>query len=119
VSLSFRYISTLDHPHLSPHSSLLLSVLFHLVNFKLTKSHSRPDATEQIATSLSLQPLDGTDVVLSNSTHTLKLFGKSVMGGKVAGLVKMAFSSKSGVTVKVSIRAEEEGLAASVVTSLA
>ena len=57
--------------------------------------------------------------MLSNSTHTLKLYGKSVSGGRVAGLVKMAYSAKTGVTVKVSIRAEEEGLAGAVVASVA
>lgn len=82
-----------------------------------TKSHST-DATEQLAAALSLQPLEGTDVVLQNSTHTLKLYGKTVHGGRVAGLVKMAYSAKSGVTVKVSVRAEEEGLAPAVVASI-
>jgi coatomer subunit gamma len=81
--------------------------------------HGSTDATEQLSQTLSLQPLEGTDVVLSNSTHTLKLYGKSVGGGRVAGLIKMAFSAKSGVTIKVSIRAEEEGLAAAVVGSVA
>ena len=77
------------------------------------------DATEQLASTLSLQPLEGTDVTLSTTTHTLKLYGKSVAGGRVAALVKMAFSAKSGVTVKVTVRAEEEGLAAAVVASVA
>jgi coatomer subunit gamma len=77
------------------------------------------DATEQLASTLSLQPLEGTDVTLSTTTHTLKLYGKSVVGGRVAALIKMAFSAKSGVTVKVTVRAEEEGLAAAVVASLA
>ncbi len=77
------------------------------------------DATEQISSILSLQPLEGTDVVLSNTTHTLKLYGKSVGGGRVAAMVKMAFSAKSGVTVKVSVRTDEEGLAAAVISALA
>ena len=77
------------------------------------------DATEQLASTLSLQPLEGTDVTLSTTTHTLKLYGKSVVGGRVAALIKMAFSAKSGVTVKVTVRAEEEGLAAPVIASLA
>jgi coatomer protein complex subunit gamma len=77
------------------------------------------DATEQLASTLSLQPLEGTDVTLSTTTHTLKLYGKSVVGGRVAALIKMAFSAKSGVTVKVTVRAEEEGLAAAVIASLA
>ena len=61
------------------------------------------DATEQLAATLSLQPLEGTDVVLTNTTHTLKLYGKSVVGGRVAALIKMAFSAKTGVTVKVHV----------------
>ena len=77
------------------------------------------DATEQLASTLSLQALEGTDVTLSNTTHTLKLYGKSVVGGRVAALIKMAFSAKSGVTVKITVRAEEEGLAAAVVASVA
>ncbi|KAL9619821.1 MAG: hypothetical protein Q9160_005561 [Pyrenula sp. 1 TL-2023] len=85
---------------------------------KATTNPTSADATEQLASALSLQPLDGTDVVLQNSTHTLKLYGKTVHGGRVAGLVKMAFSAKSGVTVKVSVRAEEEGLAPAVVASI-
>jgi coatomer subunit gamma len=63
--------------------------------------------------------LEGTDVVLTSNTHTLKLYGKSVAGGRVAGLVKMAFSAKSGVTVKITVRTEDEGLAAAVVASVA
>ncbi len=78
-----------------------------------------PDAAEKLPQTLSLQALEGTDVVLATSTHTLKLYGRSVRDGRVAGLVKMAFSGKSGVTVKVSIRTEEEGLAAKVVGSVA
>ncbi len=67
------------------------------------------DATEQLTAAMSLQPLEGTDVVLSNTTHTVKLYGKSVTGGRVAALVKMVYSAKSGVTVKVSVRTDETG----------
>ena len=77
------------------------------------------DAAEQISSILSLQPLEGTDVVLSQTTHTLKLYGKSVGGGRVAALVKMAFSAKSGVTTKVQVRADEAGLAQAVLSALA
>jgi len=76
------------------------------------------DATEQIAKTLSLQPLDGTDVALSQTTHTLKLYGKTITGGKVAANVRMAFSAKTGVTMKIETRADEEGIAALVVASL-
>ncbi|QSS63432.1 coatomer subunit gamma-1 [Histoplasma capsulatum] len=77
------------------------------------------DATEQLVATLSLQPLEGTDVVLNNTTHALKLYGKTVSGGRVAALVRMAYSAKSGVTTKVTVRAEEEGVAATVVASVA
>ena len=77
------------------------------------------DATEQLIKALSLQPLDGTDVALSSSTHTLKLYGKTLAGGKVAAVVKMAYSAKTGVTTKVSVRSEEEGVAALLVGSVA
>ena len=76
------------------------------------------DATEQLAKALSLQPLDGTDVALSTSTHTLKLYGKSISGGKVAAIIKMAYSAKSGVTLKITARSEEDGIAALVVGSV-
>jgi len=54
--------------------------------------------------------LEGTDVPLSTSTHVLKLFGKTTSGGKVIAMVKMAFSTKSGVTVKITVRSEEAGV---------
>lgn len=80
--------------------------------------NNAPDATEQLISALSLQPLEGTDVALNQSTHTLKLFGKTVSGGRVAALIKMAYSSKSGVTTKITVRAEEEGVAAAVIASV-
>ncbi|MCJ1321583.1 coatomer subunit gamma [Xylographa vitiligo] len=86
---------------------------------QLANTKSLPDATEQLTKALSLQPLDGTDVVLSSSTHTLKLYGKTISGGKVAAMVKMAFSAKSGVTLKISARTEEQGVAALIVASVA
>ena len=77
------------------------------------------DATEQLAKTLSLQPLEGTDVALSPSTHTLKLYGKTVTGGKVAAMVRMAYSAKTGVTVQIKCRSEEDGVATLVVNSVA
>lgn len=42
-----------------------------------------------------------------------------MFGGKVAALVKMAYQAKSGVTVKITARAEEMGLPALVIGSVA
>ena len=77
------------------------------------------DAVELLVKSLGMQPLEGSEVALSTSTHSLRLYGKSVTGGKVAGQVRMAYSAKSGVTVKISVRSEEEGLAGLVVGGVA
>lgn len=73
------------------------------------------EATEQLSRALGMQALEGTDVVTSSSTHTLKLFGRSVGGGRVAGLVRMAWSARAGVTVKVNVRSEESGVAGLVI----
>jgi coatomer protein complex subunit gamma len=77
------------------------------------------DATEQLTKTLSLQPLEGTDVPINTTTHTLKLFGKTVTGGKVVANIRMAYSSKSGCTSKITVRSEEEGVAALVIGSVA
>lgn len=76
------------------------------------------DATEQLARTLSLQPLEGTDVPVNTTTHTLKLFGKTVTGGRVVANIRMAYSTKSGVTSKIVVRSEEDGVAALVIGSV-
>nr|OQO25531.1 hypothetical protein B0A51_06569 [Rachicladosporium sp. CCFEE 5018]OQO26035.1 hypothetical protein B0A51_06720 [Rachicladosporium sp. CCFEE 5018] len=79
---------------------------------QLSGAKSIAEAVESLVKVLSMQPLEGSEVALSNSTHTLRLYGKSVTGGKVAVSIRMAYSAKSGVTVKVEGRSEEAGLAA-------
>lgn len=77
------------------------------------------EAVETLPKTLSLQPLEGTDVALNSSTHTLKLYGKTITGGKVAALVRMAYSGKTGVTMKIEARSEEPNVATLVVASVA
>lgn len=89
------------------------------MRFKLVSLTSFAEATEQLAQALSLQPLEGTDVPINTSTHTLKLLGKTVTGGRVIASVRMAFSSKSGVTTKITVRSEDQGVAPLVISSLA
>jgi coatomer subunit gamma len=67
---------------------------------------------------LSLQPLEGTDSTSSPSTHTMKLSGKTIDGKKVVALAKMAFSQKSGVTLKLSVRSEEAEVAQLVIDAV-
>ena len=85
----------------------------------LGNAKSIQDAVELLVKQLGMQPLEGSEVALASSTHALKLFGRSVGGGKVAGNVRMAYSARSGVTVKIVVRSEEEGLAAMVVGGVA
>ncbi|CAH0016999.1 unnamed protein product [Clonostachys rhizophaga] len=85
----------------------------------LSSMKSIAEATEQLAKTLSLQPVDGTDVPVNQTTHTLKLLGKTVGGGRVVASIRMAYSSKSGVTTKITVRSEEEGVAALVIAAVA
>ena len=84
----------------------------------LTEADCSVDAVEALTKTLSLQPLEGTDITLTPSTHQLKLYGNTVTGGKVAALVRMAYSAKTGVTTKVTVRSEEEGVAPSIVAAV-
>jgi len=79
--------------------------------FNLPELKGLQEGAEHFISQLGMQPLEGSEVVLSGSTHALRLYGKSIVGGKVAALVRMAFSAKSGVTVKIGVRSEEAGLA--------
>ncbi|KAI1432433.1 adaptin N terminal region-domain-containing protein [Xylaria sp. CBS 124048] len=86
---------------------------------QLSNTKSIADATEELTKALSLQPLEGTDVPVSQTTHQLKLLGKTVNGGRVVASIRMAYSSKSGVTTKITVRSEEEDVAALLVASVA
>jgi coatomer protein complex subunit gamma len=86
---------------------------------QLGNAKSIQDAVELLVKTLGMQPLEGSEMALSSSTHNLRLYGKSVGGGKVVAQVRMAYSARSGVTVKISVRSEEEGLAALVVGGVA
>jgi len=58
-------------------------------------------------------------VPVNTTTHTLKLFGKTVTGGRIAANIRMAYSTKSGVTSKITVRSEEDGVAALIIGSVA
>jgi len=66
-----------------------------------------------------MQPLASSDVAMNNTTHQLKLFGKTVGGCRVVARIQMAYSAKDGVALKAVVRAEEEGIAAMVVSGIA
>lgn len=86
---------------------------------QLSAVKSIADATELLVKALGMQPLEGSEIPVGTSTHVLKVLGKSVKGGRVVGMVRMAYSAKSGVTVKVVVRSEEDGVAGLVVAGVA
>lgn len=55
---------------------------------------------------------------VNQSTHTLKLLGKTVSSGRVVANVRLAYSSKTGVTTKITVRSEEESVAALVIAAV-
>jgi coatomer subunit gamma len=77
------------------------------------------EATSTLIDLLSLQPLEGTDSPTSPSTHTMKLSGRTISGEKVVAMAKMAFSQRSGVTLKLSARAQEVDAAQLVLDAVA
>ncbi|KAG0682206.1 coatomer subunit gamma [Pichia californica] len=63
----------------------------------------------KLIVTMSMMPIEGTEVVISGKNHSLKLFGKSISGGKLAAIVKFASSSK-GVMMKNVVKGEEPEL---------
>merc|ERR1712098_627979 len=60
------------------------------------------DATEQLAKPLSRHPLEGTDVPINTTSHTLKLFGKTVTGGRVVANIRMAIQPSQALQARLS-----------------
>lgn len=89
--------------------------------YKLSAVKGIQEACETIPAQLGLQPLEGSDLVVTQNaaTHVLKLFGKTIGGGRVVATVKMAYSTKSGMAVKITCRSEEEGVATRVAGAIA
>lgn len=77
------------------------------------------EATGTLVDLLSLQPLEGTDTPASPSSHTMKLSGRTIAGGKVVALAKMVFSQRSGVTLKLSARSSDAEAAQLVLDAIA
>lgn len=76
-------------------------------------SESIQATVDHLIETLSLHPVEG-KTVFSESSHTLKLFGKSLNGDRVGALVKMVKSAKAGVTLKAIVKADSEELAEAV-----
>jgi len=66
-------------------------------------------ACDSIIEVLNMEALGGSQTPASTSVHTLQLSGLvSGGGGKVLVRCRMTFSKEQGVTLEVSVRAEEQ-----------
>ncbi|KAH3673144.1 hypothetical protein WICMUC_003867 [Wickerhamomyces mucosus] len=81
-------------------------------------SDSIQDIVDQIIANLSLHPLEG-KLVINDSSHLLKLFGKSINNERVAIIVKFVKSSKNGITLKAHVKSDHEQLAELVLEGIA
>lgn len=81
-------------------------------------SESLQSTVDHLIETLSLHPVEGKDV-FNETSHTLKLFGKSINGDRVAVLVKMVKSAKTGITLKATVKSDSEEIAESVLNGIA
>ena len=65
------------------------------------------NAVNKVKTALNMMPLDGSDYVPSDITsHTLKLLGKDVWGGKVGASIRLA-STGGKIVAKVEAKLKQ------------
>nr|XP_019004112.1 coatomer subunit gamma [Kwoniella mangroviensis CBS 8507]OCF67573.1 coatomer subunit gamma [Kwoniella mangroviensis CBS 8507] len=82
--------------------------------FALSSSESLKDACKSLIEVLNMLPLGGTETPTSNSVHTLNLSGLVIptngndKSSKVLARCRMTYSPGSGVTLELSVRAENE-----------
>ncbi|CDR41109.1 CYFA0S06e01838g1_1 [Cyberlindnera fabianii] len=82
------------------------------------ESESIQEAVDQIVQNTSMHPVEGKDV-FNESSHTLKLFGKSLDGERVGALIKFAKSGRNPVALKAVVKADDEELAEAVLEGVA
>lgn len=77
--------------------------------FALSSSESLRDACKSLIEVLGMEPLGGTESPSSQSVHTLNLSGMVAGGGgKVLTRCRMTYSPGAGVTLELSVRAEQQ-----------
>jgi coatomer protein complex subunit gamma len=77
-------------------------------------------ACDSLIDILNMEPLGGTESPASSSVHTLNLSGIVCGGGgKVLARSRMTYASGQGVTMELSVRAEQEGAAQLVISAIA
>ncbi|GAA5855609.1 hypothetical protein JCM8547_001615 [Rhodosporidiobolus lusitaniae] len=88
--------------------------------FALTALDSLKTACDSIIELLGMEALGGTEQPQSTSVHTLNLSGLVAGGGgKVLARARMTFQSGQGVTMELTVRAEQEAAAQLVLNAIA
>ncbi|KAH3685414.1 hypothetical protein WICPIJ_003618 [Wickerhamomyces pijperi] len=82
------------------------------------ESESIQEVVDQMVQQLNLFPIQGS-MVVNDTTHLLKLFGKTIDAERVAAVIKFVHSARNGVTIKATVKVDgEESLAATILEGL-
>lgn len=88
--------------------------------FALTALDSLKTACDSVIEILGMEALGGTEAPTSPTVHTLNMSGLVAGGGgKVLARARMTFQTGKGVTMELTVRAEEEGAAQLVINAIA
>ncbi|BGO90755.1 hypothetical protein NBRC10512_002867 [Rhodotorula toruloides] len=88
--------------------------------FALTALDSLKTACDSVIEILGMEALGGTEAPTSPTVHTLNMSGLVAGGGgKVLARARMTFQTGKGVTMELTVRAEQEGAAQLVVNAIA
>ncbi|CAN6674001.1 coatomer subunit gamma [Trichomonascus vanleenenianus] len=99
-------------------SATLESLPFALKETYQFQSAKIPEVVKATVDNLGMTALEASDDVISETSHTLKLVGRSIGKEMVAVEAKMVYSSRSGTTVQVSVKSESEAMAELVTESI-
>ncbi|GMF20792.1 unnamed protein product [[Candida] boidinii] len=88
----------------------VISLLLHL---STENSNDLQSLVDKLIKSLSMMPIESTEIVTSQAHHVLKLYGKSIKGDKVASVIRLASNSK-GFMMKNQVKSSNEEISAMV-----
>ncbi|BGP31229.1 coatomer subunit gamma [Rhodotorula toruloides] len=88
--------------------------------FALTALDSLKTACDSVIEIVGMEALGGTEAPTSPTVHTLNMSGLVAGGGgKVLARARMTFQTGKGVTMELTVRAEQEGAAQLVINAIA
>ncbi|CDK27298.1 unnamed protein product [Kuraishia capsulata CBS 1993] len=85
--------------------------------YNLKDVTSIEESVSGLIKSLSMMPMESSEIVSSSSHHTLKLYGKSLGGARVATVIRLASTAK-GFMMKVQVKSDDEIVSESVANNV-